>query len=148
MELQPKRQPGRVDRKAALFAAEIARLRSAGFTYEAIREALASVGVVLTESTLRREMRRDIGRETGQHRMPKTTPRTPTPTPTPTPVPVPSNPKHVLQEAALADLTPSFVSPPSPPSPAVPRRSKGHDIAEDFFKTHHTNPLLRTKETP
>lgn len=58
MELHPKRQPGRTDRKAAVYASEIAQLRSAGYTYEAIREALADVGIELSTSALRREMRR------------------------------------------------------------------------------------------
>jgi len=39
VELQPKRPPGRADRKAARFAAEIAQLRNAGYTYASIQEA-------------------------------------------------------------------------------------------------------------
>lgn len=58
MQLFPRRQPGRIDRKAAAYAAEIKRLRAAGYTYEAIREALADVGIELSESALRREVRR------------------------------------------------------------------------------------------
>jgi tRNA C32,U32 (ribose-2'-O)-methylase TrmJ len=57
VELQPKRPPGRIDRKAAHYAADIARLRSAGYTYEAIREALADVGLAVSTSALRREVR-------------------------------------------------------------------------------------------
>ncbi|RYG36833.1 MAG: hypothetical protein EON93_04530, partial [Burkholderiales bacterium] len=58
MHLQPRRPPGRVDRKAAAYADEIVRLRGDGYTYEAIREALADVGVYLSTSALRREVRR------------------------------------------------------------------------------------------
>lgn len=41
MKLTPKRPPGRVDRKAAAYAADIAELRNAGYTYEAIRDGVA-----------------------------------------------------------------------------------------------------------
>ena len=58
MQLQPRREPGRRDRKAAAYAAEIVRLRAEGYTFEAIREALADVGIQLSESALRREVRR------------------------------------------------------------------------------------------
>lgn len=58
MPLQPLRPPGRADRKAGPYAAEILRLRAEGYTYEAIREALESVGITLTESALRREVKR------------------------------------------------------------------------------------------
>jgi hypothetical protein len=58
MPLQPRRAPGRRDRKAASYASEIALLRGAGYTFEAIREALADVGIELSQATLRRELRR------------------------------------------------------------------------------------------
>jgi len=58
MRLHPNRPPGRIDRKAAAYASDIAELRSAGYTYEAIREALKAVGVIASTSALRREMRR------------------------------------------------------------------------------------------
>jgi hypothetical protein len=58
MPLQPRRAPGRRDRKAASYASEIAQLRGAGYTFEAIREALADVGIEISEATLRRELRR------------------------------------------------------------------------------------------
>lgn len=71
MRLQPIRPPGRSDRKAAAYAAEIARLRLEGYTYEAIREALADVGITLSTSALRREVRRS------RHRTGKTPPQPP-----------------------------------------------------------------------
>ena len=58
MQLQPKRQPGRTDRKAAAYVAEVLRLRAEGYSYEAIREALADVGIAVSTSALRREVRR------------------------------------------------------------------------------------------
>ena len=48
MQLQPKRPPGRADRKAGAYASEIVRLRAEGYTYEAIREALVEVGIELS----------------------------------------------------------------------------------------------------
>ena len=121
MQLHPKRQPGRTDRKAAAYAAEIARLRSAGYTYEAIREALADVGIALSTSTLRREVRR-------LHRRPHTTP---------------SAPHTVSHTSAHSAPLPSAVQAPRPaplPGPS------GRDIAEAYFSTHPGNPLLRTQE--
>jgi hypothetical protein len=79
MPLQPRRAPGRNDRKAATYASEIVRLRSAGYTFEAIREALADVGIEISEATLRRELRRP------QPSAPRTAP-TATPASAPSPV--------------------------------------------------------------
>lgn len=121
MELHPKRHPGRADRKAAGYASEIARLRSVGYTYEAIREAMAEVGIELSTSALRREVRR--------HHMPTTN--------------VPSEPEP-------ASRSPANTAPPTsraPPSrPVAPVGSSSREIAEAFFNAHPSNPLLRTKD--
>jgi len=127
MELQPKRQPGRADRKAAAYAVEILRLRSAGYTYEAIREALAEVGIELSTSALRREVRRPRVRS-------KVAPSG-----------LPSAPRAA---AAPTVSTPPPVSSPPAPSPAVPPGSHGHDIAEAFFNANPSHPLVHTKEIP
>jgi hypothetical protein len=58
MQLQPRRQPERIDRKASAYVSEILRLRAEGYTFEAIREALADVGIELSTSALCRETRR------------------------------------------------------------------------------------------
>lgn len=71
MKLHPKRPPGRVDRKAAAYATDIAELRGAGYTYEAIREALLDVGVVASTSALRREVQRLRTREVGSPPTPR-----------------------------------------------------------------------------
>lgn len=122
MELQPKRQPGRVDRKAAAYASEIARLRSAGYTYEAIREAMAGVGIELSTSALRREVRR--------LRMPAAR--------------APWGPEPGSR--------PANTVPPSAPAPAsrpvAPAGSSSRELAEAFFDAHPSNPLLRTKDLP
>lgn len=54
--LAPKRPPGRANCKVRAFAGEIGRLHDQGYTFEAIREALADVGVVVSRSTVHREV--------------------------------------------------------------------------------------------
>jgi hypothetical protein len=112
MPLQPRRQPGRTDRKAAAYASEILRLRAGGYTYEAIREALADIGIQVSTSALRREMRR--------HQAEKAT-------------------------SSTRSASPSKVSSPLPPSKRLASLTgtSGREIAEDFFNTHASNPLLR-----
>lgn len=124
MQLLPRRPPGRADRKAAAYAAEIRRLRAAGYTYEAIREALADVGVELSETALRREMRRRQPGDGVQPGLPApstTKPRTGTQAPLPTPA-----------------------SAPAPPSTAG---AAGREIAAAFFEANPSNPLLRAMES-
>ena len=58
MKLAPKDPPGRSTRRARGFAAEIGQLRAQGYTFEAIREALAEAGVKVSKSTVQREMAR------------------------------------------------------------------------------------------
>ena len=58
MKLTPKHPPGRSSRKARAYAAEIRRLQALGYTFEAIREALAEVGVHVSKSTVQREAAR------------------------------------------------------------------------------------------
>ena len=127
MELQPKRPPGRTDRKAAAYASEIARLRSAGYTYEAIRESLAEVGIELSTSALRREVRRLRVRSSAGLAGSK------------------SGPPPASRTSANTAPSPSS-SPP--PHPTAPVGSNSREIAEAFFNAHPSNPLLRTEETP
>ena len=131
MQLQPKRQPGRVDRKAAAYADQIVKLRLEGYTYEAIREAMADAGIELSTSALRREVRR-----------PRARPASPR-------VAVPASPPDVgptvTGAAGNVMLGPPRAAPPRPPTTT---RSRGHDIAEDFFNAHPSNPLVNTKEIP
>lgn len=56
--LTPRHQPGRITRKARAYASEIRRLHEAGYTLDAIREALADVGVKVSTSTVWRETKR------------------------------------------------------------------------------------------
>ena len=122
MELQPKRPPGRTDRKAAAYASEIVRLRRGGYTYEAIREALAEVGIELSTRSLRREVRRLRVRTSVFSSGPQATAPTPMNTASPS-------------SSAL------------PPRVSAPVGSS-RELAEAFFNAHPSNPLLRTKDLP
>ena len=56
MSLQTRRPPGHGKRKALTYAADIVSLRSQGHSYTAIREALEDAGVMVSISTVRREV--------------------------------------------------------------------------------------------
>lgn len=63
MNLTPTGQPTGY-RRARSFAPQMVELRSQGYTFEAIREALADVGVNVSNSTVQREvarLRRTVG---------------------------------------------------------------------------------------
>lgn len=122
MKLQPKRPPGRVDRKGAAYVSEIVQLRSDGYTFEAIREALAELGIQLSESALRREVRRQ------QKRVVRTMPGLRPPSPD-------------SHDPALPDA--QTVTPAPAPSIAAASR----EMAEAFFAAHPSNPLFPTEET-
>jgi hypothetical protein len=123
MQLQPRREPGRSDRKAAAYGAEIVRLRAEGYTFEAIREALADVGIQLSESALRREVRR--------HQRP------------------PDRASSSVRPASCTPVAPAAPSPPaSVATSSVTTGSSGREIAEAFFNANPSNPLLRAKESP
>lgn len=119
MQLQPARQPGRNDRKAASYVEEILRLRAQGYTYEAIREALADVGVVLSITSLRREVvRRQLQPGSlGRERIAAVAPTS-------------------AGQSSLSMSTRSS-------SPGAP---SGRQIAEAFFDAHPSNPLLRATD--
>ena len=57
-KLMPRGGPSRRVAKARRYQPEITRLYSEGYTCKAILEALADVGVQVSESTLRRELKR------------------------------------------------------------------------------------------
>ena len=123
MQLQPKRPPGRADRKAGAYASEIVRLRGEGYTFEAIREAFVEVGIELSESALRREVRRH------QQRIVRAVPDgRPT--------------SQVLHGSSLPLPMPKRVATDPHPSSAT-----GREIAEAFFNANPSNPLFPTKET-
>lgn len=56
MSLQARRPPGHAKRKALTYAADIVSLRVQGHSFSAIREALEDAGVLVSISTVRREV--------------------------------------------------------------------------------------------
>jgi hypothetical protein len=58
LRLTPREPPGRVNRKARAYTAEIVRLHDLGYSLDAIREALADAGVNVSRSTVQREATR------------------------------------------------------------------------------------------
>ena len=124
MKLVPNSPPGRSTRKARAFAMEIAQLHEQGYTFEAIRAALAEVGVHVSKSTVQREVAR------GAQGHP---------------------PKSELDNCASADQPPSPALLPAAPetlpsptlSPSEPR--SGKDIAQAFVQGRITNSLFRAR---
>lgn len=135
MNLVPVRPPGANARKARAFAADIVQLRAQGYTFEAIREALAGAGVQVSNSTVQREAARASGtrRAHGVRRA--------DPSPTTTQTASPPSPPTAMP---LAEASQSRAS---QPRTALRRAIQGKEDAEAFFSRHHSNPLLPPQET-
>ena len=124
MKLTPQIPPGRSNRKAREYTTEIARLRLGGYGCRAIREALADVGVVVSKTTVHREIAK----------LPKSSRLSTLATAIQPPSP-----------AAVQTVVPQ----PDPVGPAfpqpLPKRRSGQEVAEEFMKGQITNPLFRTR---
>lgn len=137
MKLVPKEPPGRSTRKARGFAPDMRELRAQGYTFEAIREALAAAGVHVSKATVQREVARlDKGSA---------------------PAVAASSGDwsgHELRSAKPMTGTPELRTPPlaSPDNPAEADPRSGKEVAEAFTSSRITNPLVRArfneKETP
>lgn len=124
IQLLPTEPPGRATRKARRFEAQIARLRTEGYSLAAIRRALAGAGVQVSISTVRREAIRSVisaATVAGAPGLASVLPQT-----TGTDV---RRPADALGSAALPEVS-------------------GKDQAEAFLRRQITNPLLRMKEVP
>lgn len=123
MRLNPEHPPGRVNRKARAYEAEIVRLRSEGYTCEAIRVALTDVGVVVSLSTVQREAARCSKRRS-----------------------------RVVPKAsslvAPSDVPATSASATRASSSLVGDPRTGKEIAAAFFDKRITNPLLRDRSNP
>ena len=117
MHLIPKHPPGRSNRKARAYAAEIARLRTEGYTFEAIRSTLADTGLQVSLSTVQREAARSARRVPAADARPVH--HAPVQRAPPTAPPI--NAPHALGTA--------------------PRPAK--EIAAEFMARQITNPLVR-----
>jgi len=131
MKLLPSHPPGRSNRKALAFVDEIACLVAQGYSAEAIRRALADAGVVVSKSSVQREVARVRARaDRGESRSAAS-----------------------ALSAPLTPLTPlapraSFPAAQTEISTATAQRAtpSGKDVAKAFMKTQIINPLLRAKE--
>jgi len=126
MRLQPTRPPGRATRKALEFEQEIQRLRSMGYSFEAIRAMLAAVGVHVSKGTVRREAARSPA--------------------TPLTTPLSRGYEGQARPQTSARTTPSDDDPLPPHAVDPPPARSSSQIAEDYFKDHISNPLMRNKE--
>lgn len=132
MKLIPSDPPGRSSRKARRFAQDMRELRAQGYTFEAIRMALAAVGVHVSNATVQREVARaatsrgvvpavDSGLRFGSELT--------------APAPMPST---------AAPESTTTLSPALEGAIETDMRS-GKEIAEAFASSRITNPLARAR---
>jgi len=128
MDLAPKHPPGRANRKALAFTAEIHRLRAAGYSFEAIRLALHEAGVEVSRTTVKREAAK----------CPAVV----------APAPQRHAPAAATQWPSSTGAPASFQEPPqslpAPGSYAGDSRS-GKEIVEAFMQGRVTNPLMQER---
>ena len=117
MHLIPKHPPGRSNRKARAYAADIARLRAEGYTLEAIRSTLADTGLQVSLSTVQREAARSTRRVLGADDRP-----------------VHDTPIQRVPPTAAPINAPSALGGASRPA---------KEIAAEFMAKQITNPLVR-----
>jgi hypothetical protein len=132
MKLVPTDPPGRSSRKAKRFAQDMLELRAQGHTFEAIRMALAAIGVHVSNATVQREVARASKAASAA---------------------------HVSCSGVRSDeWSPAFTQPQvsaTPPSTATPQSPQvasvqtdmrsGKEIAEAFASSRITNPLARAR---
>lgn len=128
--LAPTGPPGRRTRKARAFTAEIRQLRDQGYTFEAIRAALAAAGVQVSSSTVRREATKGAARVRGGHSGPTA------------PSALRSLPPPGAVDGAMAPAATA-----GQPTTSLANPGRGKASAEAFFSRHHSNPLLPPRET-
>ena len=128
IKLVPSEPPGRSSRKARRFAPEMRALRAQGYTFEAIRLALASSGVHVSNATVQREVARASRASSGGQGLGSTA----------RPDELPPALTHLLGSAPTSP-TPS---PQSPQDASVQTDMRsGKEIAEAFASSRITNPL-------
>lgn len=124
MKLSPTIAPGRPNRKARAFSVEIARLVMDGYGCKAIHQALTDAGLLVSKSTVQREVAR----------LTKPTPPAAVCGQAPSVAPYPATPE--------VDTTPPPIA--ARHWPAEGSRSSKEFVAE-FMKGRITNPLFRNR---
>jgi hypothetical protein len=130
--LLPREAPGRRDRRARAFAAQIRELQARGYTLDAIRQALADAGVHVSRSTVHREATRPgvavavlaASRSVGA-------PSLPTLLPDAGPAPPPIT---------------SASAPSASAGPAMQPSLSSKDLAAAYFEGHIDNELIRASQ--
>lgn len=129
MKLVPIRPPGPNARKARAFESDILQLRAQGYTFEAIREALAAAGIQVSNSTVQREVARAAKQR---------------PTVTPTTA------SDSIKASTVPSSSPSVTAAPgreaSTGNNVPPDWQSGRDVAEAYARNRITNPFVRAKE--
>lgn len=141
MRLVPDLPPGRCTRKALPYADEMRRLYAAGYTLEAIRRALSAAGVMVSRSTVHRE----VSRATRQPLARASTDTAQRDLDRPSQV-------NMTQATAPPRAVEAPVSPDPSPPPGKPGQGRfangpsGEEVAKAFMATQITNPFMRQKE--
>jgi hypothetical protein len=127
MALTPKLPPGRANRKALAYTAEIQRLRASGYSFEAIRVTLLEAGLAVGLTTIKREAAKkpSIAAAAAQSYVPPPSP----------------------QQLPSAPAACSALGMPGEPSAVlgsyVGDSRSGKEIVEAFMQGRITNPLLK-----
>jgi hypothetical protein len=129
MNLIPVRPPGPNARKARAFSSEILQLRAQGYTFEAIREALAAAGIHVSNSTVQREVAR-----AATHR------------PTLAPATVSESIKAGAVSTSVSPALPVPASQASTGESVPPDWQSGRDVAEAYTRNRITNSFVRARE--
>jgi hypothetical protein len=118
--LTPSLPPGRANRKALRFGADIIRLRQEGYTFSAIRLALLEAGLDVGLTTIKREAARGLPVVASQF-------------------PSATHPEPIS--------TARVVNPQTAGGLHSRDARTGRDIAEAFFDAHPSNPLFSSQES-
>jgi len=146
MRLTPLQPPGRITRKARAYEADIARLRSQGYTLEAIRQALADAGIDVSLSTVWREALRSRNGSAPAVAAPQSAARTGARA-------APREPREP-REISFLELPTADDPVPCPPAALPdaclersPTPRSGKDIAEAFRLSESNNPFIRASRS-
>lgn len=140
MQLTPKHPPGRTNRKAREFEAQIGQWHAAGYSFASIRLILADAGVMVSRATVQREIARLAAKRTR-------------PVAVHTPMAIEQAPVRLDAADALTAHAPHGTHPSILPTPSAfpkahtSRPLRGKAIADEFVRQHITNPLLRQEPT-